>query len=379
MPSQALSIVDRALANEYNAAQDSSHPMRYELAKTSPRRSTTKKICETKDGDVARLIAQNGKPLSQTDQQKEEARLNGLLSDPGKQKRRKQSESEDMGRVLKVLRALPAAFVYQDAGPGEGPTGKPGDSPSAKIEKFTFKPNPGFSPPDLETQVLTQMAGEIWVDPVHLRVVRLEAHLQQDVDFGWGILGRLNKGGWIVIEQAEVGGGQWRTTHFQMAMRAGWCGRRACSTPRRMRRGTSRCQLGWGIRRRLNCCARINSVGDGLKPIKKRSRTECGTAFLLQRAFYIFTKTMTMVKRVRDSMNARPSTRKSMMAGRVPGLRATASAAEATARPWPMPHIPAARPIAMPAPIGIRLTAAVPPSAKTGTAKHSTARVMNTN
>jgi hypothetical protein len=206
----AQGLLDRALANEYNATQDASHPMCYELAKTSPHWSTTKKICETRDGDVARLIAQNGKPLSPSDEQKEEARLDGLLGDPGKQKRRKQAEGEDTGRVLKVLRALPAAFVYQDAGAGESPTGK--------VEKFTFKPNPRFSPPDLETQVLTQMAGEMWVDPVHLRVVRLEGHLQQDVDFGWGILGRLNKGGWIVIEQAEVGGGQWRTTHFQMTM-----------------------------------------------------------------------------------------------------------------------------------------------------------------
>jgi hypothetical protein len=62
------------------------------------------------------------------------------------------------------------------------------------------------------------MAGEIWIDPVHLRVARLEAHLQQDVDFGWGILGRLNKGGWIVVEQAEVSGGQWRTVRFQMQL-----------------------------------------------------------------------------------------------------------------------------------------------------------------
>jgi hypothetical protein len=207
---QGQAMLDRALANEYNAMQDASHLMRYELLKTSPRLTSTKKICETRDGDVARLIALNGKPLSPADEQKEEARLNALMSDPGKQKRRKQAESEDTGRVLKVLRALPAAFMYQDAGTGEGPTGK--------VEKFTFKPNPGFSPPDLETQVLTQMAGEMWIDPVHLRVVRLEGHLQQDVDFGWGILGRLNKGGWIVIEQANVGGGQWRTTHLQMAM-----------------------------------------------------------------------------------------------------------------------------------------------------------------
>ena len=210
LPAQGLTILDRALQNEYNAARDATHPMRYELAKTSPHWSTTKKICETKDGDVARLIALNGRPLSPADEQKEEARLNELAGDPGKQRRRKQAEDQDEARVLKVLRTLPIAFVYQDAGPAEGPAGR--------VEKFTFKPNPAYSAPDLETQVLTQMAGEIWIDPVHLRVVRLEGHLQQDVDFGWGILGRLNKGGWIVIEQADVGGGQWRTVHFEMKM-----------------------------------------------------------------------------------------------------------------------------------------------------------------
>jgi len=204
--------------------------MRYELVKTSPRLTTAKKICETKDGDVARLVAVNGKPLSVVDEQNEEARLTELSTDPTKQRRRKQGEDDDQSRVLKVLRALPTAFVYQD----EGPSGEPGDSPSAKagvspgsrpaskIEKFSFKPNPGFSPPDLETQILTQMTGAIWIDPINLRVVRLEGHLQRDVDFGWGILGRLNQGGWIVIDQADVGPDmgvdQWRTVHFQMKM-----------------------------------------------------------------------------------------------------------------------------------------------------------------
>ncbi len=209
-PAQGQALVDRALANEYNAAQDASHPMRYQLRKTSPHLTTTKEIYETKDGDVARLIAINDQPLSPADEQKEEARLNALFGDTRKQRHRKQAEDEDAGRVLKVLRALPSAFLYQYAGSGEGPTGK--------VEKFTFKSDPGFSPPDLETEVLTAMAGEIWIDAAHQRVVRLEGHLQHDVDFGWGILGRLNKGGWIVIQQTDVGGGQWRTIHFKMAM-----------------------------------------------------------------------------------------------------------------------------------------------------------------
>ena len=225
-PLTGQALVDRALANELHAAQDASlnaaqnasHPMRYQLRKTSPRVTTTKEILETRDGEVARLIAINDKPLSTINEANEEARLKALLADPAKQRRRKQAEEEDADRAFNVLRALPSAFLYQDAGPGEGPTGK--------VEKFTFRPNPRFSPLYLETEVLPAMAGEIWIDPVHLRVARLEAHLQQDVDFGWGILGRLNKGGWIVIEQADVGPDmgpdmgidQWRTVRFQMQM-----------------------------------------------------------------------------------------------------------------------------------------------------------------
>ncbi len=209
-PAQGQALVDRVLGNELAAAQNASHPMRYQLRKTSPRYTSTKEIVETKDGDVARLIEISDKPLSQADEQNEQARLTDLLADPGKQRKRKQAEDEDAARALKVLRAMPAALLYQYAGSSDGPTGK--------VEKFTFRPNPSFSPPDLETLALTEMVGEIWIDPAHQRVTRLEGHLQQDIEFGWGILGRLNKGGWITIDQADVGGGEWRTVRFQMVM-----------------------------------------------------------------------------------------------------------------------------------------------------------------
>lgn len=184
--------------------------MRYRLRKQTPRLSSTKEILETTDGAVARLVAINDMPLGAEDEEKEQARLNSLLADPGKQRHRKQSEDEDAARAIKVLRALPSAFLYEDEGEGQGPTGR--------VEKYRFKPNPKFDPPDLESQVLTQMSGEIWIDVAQERVARLEGHLQQDVDFGWGILGRLNKGGWILLEQADVGDHQWRTVHFQMSM-----------------------------------------------------------------------------------------------------------------------------------------------------------------
>jgi hypothetical protein len=212
-PAQAQELVQRALATESQSAQQmshASHPLRYRLRKTSPRLTSTKEIVETRDGDVARLLSINDQPLSPADEQKEQARLQALMEDPSLQQHRKRSEDSDTSRALKVLRVLPTAFLYQFAGTGTAATGV--------VEKFSFKPNPHFDPPDLETGILTAMAGEIWIDPVQERVVRLAGTLQQDKDFGWGILGELDKGGTVEIEQADVGDHQWRIAHLKLVM-----------------------------------------------------------------------------------------------------------------------------------------------------------------
>ena len=202
-------LVTAALSNELAANQDLTHPMRYLLHKTTPRYESTREIYETRDGGVARLLTSNGQPLGAADEAKEQARLVQLAADPGRQRHRKQSEDADRERVLKVLRALPTAFLYTDQGPAHAATGT--------VERFTFRPNPAFTPPDLETQVLAAISGELLIDPAARRVVRLEGHLDRDVDFGWGILGRLNKGGWIRLDQDEVSG-QWRSVRFEMKM-----------------------------------------------------------------------------------------------------------------------------------------------------------------
>ncbi len=207
-PAQAQALVDRALATELRTAQDPNRPMRYLLRKSSPRLTTTKEIVETRDGAVARLLSINDKPLNPADEQNEQARLNLLAGNPNLQRHRKQGEDQDLGIVLKLLRMLPNAFLYHYESSSAGPAGP--------IQRFSFRPNPQFSPPDFESQALTAMTGELWIDASGERVMRLEGHLEQDTDYAWGILGKLNKGGWIVLEQQDVGQNQWRIVHFQM-------------------------------------------------------------------------------------------------------------------------------------------------------------------
>ena len=209
---QTESMVRRVLQTEMHAANDTSHPMQYRIRKSSPRFSTTKLIVETKDGDVARLIAINGIPLTPSEQQIEDTRLQELASDPGKQRHRQEREQNDAERARKIMRALPEAFHYQYAGIATTPQG-----PSYR---FSFQPNPDFDPQDIEAQALKAMAGELWIDVAQQRVTRLEGKRLHDVDYAWGILGKLEEGGNLLLEQADVGNHQWRTVHLVLNMNA---------------------------------------------------------------------------------------------------------------------------------------------------------------
>ena len=209
-PPECLTLVGRAVNNELQATRDQSHPMRYQLRKTGPNQTTTKEIVETRDGGVARLVAVNDQPLDAAGEQAEEARLDALERNPSLQQHRKHGESGDLAIVMKILRMMPTAFLFEYQGVGQGF--------AAPVQKFTFRPNPRFQPPDMETQALTAMSGELWIDASEERVVRLAGTLQQDTSYGWGILGKLNRGGWLELEQAEVAPHIWRIRHVQLKM-----------------------------------------------------------------------------------------------------------------------------------------------------------------
>ncbi len=48
------------------------------------------------------------------------------------------------------------------------------------------------------------------------RLTRLEGHFIAEVDFGFGILGKLNKGGTVLLEQTDVGGHDWELTRLTL-------------------------------------------------------------------------------------------------------------------------------------------------------------------
>jgi hypothetical protein len=184
---------------------------RYRQRKVDPKETVVKEIYETKDGDVTRLIERDGKPLSAEDEQAELDRLNHLLEHPEVQEHRHKKEQEDSARGDEMVRMLPDAFLFTDDGTVEGPSGP--------CYRFQFRPNPAFTPPDREGEVYHGMVGELWVDKGQLRLAKIDAHLISDVNFGWGVLGKLFKGGSILVQNSDVGMHHWETIHMKLDLR----------------------------------------------------------------------------------------------------------------------------------------------------------------
>jgi hypothetical protein len=211
-PQDPAALVRRAIQNREDAAK-THRPLRYLLRKTDDHRDATKDIIETDQGDVARLIAIDNKPLVAEINQAELDRLNNLANHPEIQEHRHQREQKDADRVNRLMRLLPDAFLYRDQGTCPCPTG------TGTCHHLTFSPNPSFEPPDVEANIFRGLAGEVWIDQAQERLTRLDAHVIANVDFGWGILGKLDKGGTIQLEQSDIGNHDWELTSMKLNLK----------------------------------------------------------------------------------------------------------------------------------------------------------------
>ncbi len=164
--------------------------------------SITKEIVRTPQGGLSSTVLMNGHPLSAPDRKKEDDRLRKFANDPDARRRRRDASKADDKRAELMLTSLPDAFLYTYAGTDPGPNGE-------ELVHLNFRPNPNFNPPNHETAVYQGMQGDMIIDKRAMRIAKIDGTLVKDVDFGWGILGKLYKGGKFRIVQRDVGGGHW--------------------------------------------------------------------------------------------------------------------------------------------------------------------------
>lgn len=207
LPASANELVQQTIANELKEVTPSEH-FEYRDEKQTPSGSTTREVVETSDGNVGRLILVNNEPPSAQQRGKDDARLQKLISDPQAQAKFRKDQKDDQQRVQKMLSSMPSAFVYRYDGAQESPDGP--------VVRLHFTPNPQFNPPNRETEIFKGMEGTMLINAREKRLVEMAGNLIQNVNFGWGIFGHLDRGGYFVVKQSKIAPDRWETTETRL-------------------------------------------------------------------------------------------------------------------------------------------------------------------
>jgi hypothetical protein len=196
-------IVKEAVENELRAAKDTSRLYRYILRKETKSGTSVREMIETKDGIVARTISWNDRQLTPDERAKEDQKLAKLGSSAEEQRKKFAEQREDARQAMKMLHALPDALLYE-FDHTELVNGR-------EAVRLRFKPNPHFSSSAKETYLFRGAEGKIWIDKAAKRIAKLDGITTAQVNIGWGLLGHIDKGGKVYLEQAMVGpDSQWR-------------------------------------------------------------------------------------------------------------------------------------------------------------------------
>jgi hypothetical protein len=196
----AQQIVRTAVQTELAADRDDHSRWQYRDLDRKPDGEALYQVVETDHGSLKKKLKQNGQPLTPEQLSKEDARIQAFVNDPSQQAKQRKDGEQDDKRAENMLRMLPDAFLWTVKN----------DTPETVTLSFT--PNPDFSAPSMESRVFAAMAGEIIVDKAQNRLQTIKGTLIRDVKFGFGIFGRMNRGGTFAVERRELAPRVWQIT-----------------------------------------------------------------------------------------------------------------------------------------------------------------------
>jgi hypothetical protein len=198
----AKTIVTAAVHVELTDDANDHTPFMYFDHDVTPDHDTLFYVVETPKGNLKKKTQDHGHPLDQQQRQADDQRIHALVNDPAAQERQRANASHDDNEAEQMLRLLPNAYIWTIA------------SESGSLVTLNFKPDPNFSPSGFEAKVLSAMGGQLTIERTPAdkddHIVSLKGTLLDDVTFGWGILGRLRKGGFFSYVRKEVAPGHWQ-------------------------------------------------------------------------------------------------------------------------------------------------------------------------
>jgi hypothetical protein len=159
-----------------------------------------------------RLIAENGQPLATQRNQDEGRKLEQVKTQrrsesPGDRQKRVAKYEQDRRRDNAMMQQLTVAFTFKLLG----------ERKLSRFDVYVLRatPKPGYKPPNMETQVLPGMTGELWIDQKTYNWVKVTARVIHQVSIE-GFLAEVEPGTRFELENRPVEDGIWMPSHFAM-------------------------------------------------------------------------------------------------------------------------------------------------------------------
>ena len=193
-------LVTDVMYNELHDRQCDSY-WQYRSIRVSGSQKVVREQVETSDGPIYRVIEDHNRPLDPEERKREDQRLEGLVTTPGAMTRVQQDHLKDEERMKKVIEMLPEAFLYEYQGPVRGDD-----------VRLSFRPNPAFVPTTYEARIVHALGGTLVVNQRLKRMIDMNGEMLERVDFGYGFLGYIDKGGTFEIRREQVSDTHWKTS-----------------------------------------------------------------------------------------------------------------------------------------------------------------------
>jgi len=192
-------LVRDVVYNELHDRERDSH-WQYRSECTAATGSYVREQVETDRGPVYRIVAQNGQPLDAGQRLREDRRLDDYVRDPAQIARAARAHQQDEDRLGAAIALMPQALLFQYQG-----------APAADRVQLAFRPNPAFSPSGIEARIVHALAGTVTVNLRLKRMVEMHGEISDRVDFGFGLLGQVAKGGSFTVHRLQVSPTHWKT------------------------------------------------------------------------------------------------------------------------------------------------------------------------
>jgi len=159
---------------------------------------------------VERLMSVNGKELSASEREKEDKRVQKEIEDIVKKREKKQQRQErarekgekkkdddDDIEIKDFLRISEITSIRREMFRGH------------EVIAFDFEPRKGYKPRSRAEDIVSKLAGTIWVDEAAQQIARLEARFTDSYKIGGGMLASIGSSTAFSFDQEKIGDEVW--------------------------------------------------------------------------------------------------------------------------------------------------------------------------